>query len=144
MKMKLALVLLAGGSMFAQQRFSVGIHVGGYGPGYGSGYYDAPRYGYEQPPCPGPDYYWTDGYWREGYGPRLWVNGLWARRPYYGSGRGFGYGPGIGPGYGYGYRGVPRYENRYRDNRSFGRDDRRGYSRDYREDRGYGNRFRGR
>ena len=141
MKMKLlALVLLAGGSMFAQPRFSVGIHVGGYGPGYSSGYYDAPRYAYEQPPCPGPDYYWTDGYWREGYGPRLWVNGLWARRPYYGN----GYASGYGSGYGYGYRSAPRYDDRYRENRSFGRDDRRGYSRDRHEDRGNGNRFRNR
>src|SRR5260370_912790 len=30
----LALVLLAGGSLFAETRFSVGINIGGYAPGY--------------------------------------------------------------------------------------------------------------
>jgi hypothetical protein len=44
MKTKLlALVLLAGGTMFGQSRFSVGIGV--------------------VPPCPGPGYVWVDGGW---------------------------------------------------------------------------------
>jgi hypothetical protein len=55
MKTKLlALVLLAGGTMFGQSRFSVGIGVGGYAPGYAV----------SVPPCPGPGYVWVDGGWR--------------------------------------------------------------------------------
>ncbi len=62
MKTKLlAMALLAGSSMFAETRFSIGINVGGYGRGY----YAAapPAYFVERPPCPGPDYFWADGYW---------------------------------------------------------------------------------
>jgi hypothetical protein len=44
MKTKLlAMMLLAGGSMFAQTRFSVGIDFGGHGAGFSSGYQVAPR-----------------------------------------------------------------------------------------------------
>ena len=79
MKTKLmVLVLLAGGSMFAQTRFSIGIGVGGYQPGYAP----APAYAFNQPPMPGPDYDWVDGYW-SGSGPRhSWIAGYWTRRPY--------------------------------------------------------------
>lgn len=88
MKMKLlALAVLAGGSMFAQSRFSVGVQVGGYGPGY---YSDAPVYAEQRPPCPGPDYDWVSGYWGQNYGRRAWVGGYWNRRPF-----------------------EPRYEGRY-------------------------------
>ncbi len=54
MKTKLlAMMLLAGGSMFAQTRFSVGL---GFNP--------APRaYVSNIPPCPGPGYVWLNGYW---------------------------------------------------------------------------------
>jgi hypothetical protein len=80
MKSKLlALALLAGGSMFAETRFSIGIHIGGNSPGY---YAPAPqRYVAARPPCPGPDYFWTDGYWDQGHGRRIWVNGYWNRQP---------------------------------------------------------------
>ena len=73
MKTKLmVLALLAGGSMFAQTRFSIGIGVGGYQPGYAP----APAYAFNQPPMPGPDYDWVDGYW-SGSGPRhSWIAGL--------------------------------------------------------------------
>jgi hypothetical protein len=77
MKSKLiALALLAGSSMFAQSRVSVGIQVGGYGQGY---YDDAPVYAV-QPPCPGPEYNWAAGYWSSNYGRRSWVPGSWVRR----------------------------------------------------------------
>jgi hypothetical protein len=66
----LAVALVAGGSMFAQSRLSIGIGVGGYGPGA----YPPPAYAAYQPPCPGPDYTWVDGYW----GPsHVWTNGYW-------------------------------------------------------------------
>jgi hypothetical protein len=55
----LAVALVAGGTMFAQPRISVGIGVGGYGPGY----YPPSAYSQYVPPCPGPDYVWSDGYW---------------------------------------------------------------------------------
>src|SRR5713101_3719112 len=75
MKTKLlALVLLAGGSLFAETRFSFGINIGGYAPGYyppprpvvgywaqrpyGGAYWVAPRYEYHR-------YY--DGYWRRDF-----------------------------------------------------------------------------
>jgi hypothetical protein len=76
MKTKLlAMLFLAGGSMFAQTRFSVGIGVGGYGQGY---YQQAPAYAIV-PAYPGPGYTWIDGYWAPGGG---WINGYWFRQPY--------------------------------------------------------------
>jgi hypothetical protein len=87
----LAVALIAGGTMFAQTRLSIGIGVGGYAPAY----YPPPAYAQAQavPPCPGPDYTWVDGYWS----PRgVWVGGYW-NRPYV-----------------RGYREAPRYvEPRY-------------------------------
>jgi hypothetical protein len=65
MKKKLmALMLLAGGSMFAATRFSVGVSVGS--PSYYTpGYYTAPAYAPAYaPPCPGPGYTWSNGAWR--------------------------------------------------------------------------------
>jgi hypothetical protein len=60
MKTKLmALALLAGGSMFAATRVSIGVGIGGYAPGY---YQPQPAY-VAAPPCPGPDYIWSDGRW---------------------------------------------------------------------------------
>ena len=132
MKTKLlALALLAGGSMFAQTRFSIGIGVGGYQPAYQPGYLSAPAYAYYQPPCPGPDYDWVDGYWF-GNGPRhRWIAGYWVRQPY----RGVYYsGPYARPGYARGF-----YQDRYR---GFVGDRYRGGYRD--RGRGYGNGFRGR
>jgi hypothetical protein len=91
----LAMVLLAGGSMFAQTRFSIGI--GGYGPGY---YQPYPSVQAVVPPCPGPDYNWVDGYWSP-YGVR--VSGYWARRPLVGAYQ-------FAPRYA-----QPRFDNRYSD-----------------------------
>src|SRR5438270_1784742 len=73
----LALTLLAGGAMFAQTRFSITIGSGGYNRGY---YAQAP-YAAVQPPCPGPDYSWTDGYYS---GQSSWVPGQWSRQQYNG------------------------------------------------------------
>jgi hypothetical protein len=69
MKTKLlAMMLLAGGSMFAQTRFSVGI-------GFNQA---APVYASNIPPCPGPGYTWLNGYWHApavrahfGFAPRF-------------------------------------------------------------------------
>ena len=85
MKKKLmVLALLAGGSMFAQTRFSIGINVGGYGRPYAP----VSSYVYDRPACPGPDYSWVDGYWSQDRGRNFWVAGSWQRRPnYYTRGR---------------------------------------------------------
>ncbi|MDP9115141.1 MAG: hypothetical protein M3O20_15845 [Acidobacteriota bacterium] len=59
----LAIMLLAGGMVFAQPRFAVGI-----------GFNQAPAgYATNIPPCPGPGYTWMNGYWhapavRTGFG----------------------------------------------------------------------------
>ena len=65
----LALALLAGGSMFAATRVSVGIGVGGFGP--------PPAYAAYRPVCPGPGYSWVDGYWTFNAGRRVWIDGFW-------------------------------------------------------------------
>jgi len=135
MKTKLlALALLAGGSMFAETRFSIGVNLGGYDRGY----YAPPPYTAVRPPCPGPDYIWTDGYWDQDYGRRVWHDGYWNRQSY-------------------GYRVQPRYDNggyegygRHDYDRGFRRDrdddHDRDHRRDYRQGNGYGytNGFRGR
>jgi WXXGXW repeat (2 copies) len=80
MKTKLmAMMLLAGGSMFAQTRVSVGIGFGGHGAGF---YPPPPAYASYIPPCPGPDYIWVDGYWSPDYGRNTWVAGYWNRQPF--------------------------------------------------------------
>ena len=57
MKTKLVVaMLLAGGSMFAETHFCIGIGLGGYG-------YATPSVVAYAPPCPGPGYTWVDGYW---------------------------------------------------------------------------------
>src|SRR6266852_1018793 len=102
----LVLALLAGGSMFAQTRFSIGIGVGGYGQAYRQ----AAPYGYVRPPCPGPDYNWVDGYWSQDWGREAWIPGYWTRQV------------------------APRYDNRYYGNRyydAYGRQDfHRGFDHD--------------
>ena len=86
MKTKLlALVLLAGSSMFAAPRFHVGISFGGYGPAvvpvWAYGPPPAPLAVYA-PPAPGYGYTWVGGYWYPA-GPRyVWRPGYWARQPY--------------------------------------------------------------
>jgi hypothetical protein len=83
MKTKLlALLLVAGSSLFAAGHFSIGVGIG-----------VAPAYGYYAPPppppvvsyavpAPGPGYTWVGGYWYPD-GPRYaWRAGYWARPPY--------------------------------------------------------------
>ena len=76
-KKLLALALLAGGSMFAQTRFSVGVNIGGYGPGY----YAPAQARFIRPPYPGPGYVWVPGHWAANRFSRMWVPGHWSR-PY--------------------------------------------------------------
>jgi hypothetical protein len=156
MKTKLiALAILAGSSMFAQSRLSVGIQVGGYGQGYYDG---APVYASDIPPCPGPDYDWVDGYWSQDYGRRSWIAGSWNRRQFerprydnrfYGNAyRGNSYGGSYG---GNSYSGNDRRESYSRPQWNDrggerGRSNDRGGSREnYNQNSGrYGNGFRGR
>ncbi len=57
----LAVALIAGSTMFAAPRLSIGVSVGGYG----TGAYPPPAYTQTYvPPCPGPGYTWTNGVWR--------------------------------------------------------------------------------
>ena len=89
MKTKLlALVFLAGSSLFAQ-RISVGIGIGGgypvYAPAPVYAYNPPPAYyggGYYAPQVVRPGYTWVSGYWYP-RGPRyVWRAGYWARPPY--------------------------------------------------------------
>src|SRR5579884_4120795 len=97
MKTKLlALLLLAGASVFAGPRVFVGIGIGG-----GYGYYAPPPpppvVTYAVPaPCPGPGYTWVAGYWYPVGGRYLWHAGYWAHPPY-------GYSRWVAPRY-YGHR----------------------------------------
>lgn len=77
MKTKLlALLFLAGSSMFAGTRFFFGVGVGGYYPP------PPPVVAYAPPPYPGPGYTYVPGYWYPS-GPRYyWRAGYWTRPPY--------------------------------------------------------------
>jgi hypothetical protein len=113
MKTKLlAMMLLAGGSMFAQTRFSIGLGFGSQGAGF---YQAPPAYASNIPPCPGPGYTWVDGYWTNNYGREVWVAGFWSAPPVFT------------------YQSAPRFDNRF-----FARDDRRFADRD---DRRFDNHF---
>ncbi len=87
-KWLLCAVLLAGTSLYADTRISVGIGIGHGGywfnpppPPVGVYYVPAPQVIYV-PAYPGPGYTWVDGYWYR-YGPRYrWRGGYWARPPY--------------------------------------------------------------
>ena len=68
-KKLIAVMLLAGSSLFAKTHFSIGIGIGG--PAY---YAPAPVV-VARPPCPGPGYSWVNGYY-DPYG--AWVTGYWA------------------------------------------------------------------
>jgi hypothetical protein len=113
MKTKLlAMMLLAGGSMFAQTRFSIGMGFGGRGAGFDQ---PPPSYASNIPPFPGPDYTWVDGYWSQDYGRSTWVAGYWTRQPFNN-----------------GYQFAPRFDNRFYD------DDDRGFTRGFEHDRNRG------
>ncbi len=70
----LAMMLLAGGTMFAGPRFSIGVGFGTQDAGF---YQAPPAYAANIPPCPGPGYTWVDGYWTNDYGRQVWVPGFW-------------------------------------------------------------------
>src|SRR5712675_404713 len=94
MKTKLlAIMLLAGSSMFAETRAGIGIGLGGYGAGF---YQPPPSYASRIPPCPGPDYAWVDGYWSQNHGRKTWVAGYWNRQPFNG-----------------GHQVAPRFDNHF-------------------------------
>ncbi len=130
MKTKLlAIMLLAGGSLFAESHWSFGISIGVpyYAP------VPAPPVAAYMPACPGPGYVWIPGYYYPEGRRFAWREGYWSRPPYAGA-----------------YWVTPRYyEQRYypgywqrRDDRWDRRDDRwdrdRGRDRDRweRRDRG--------
>jgi hypothetical protein len=82
MKMKLfALLLLAGGSLFAESHWSIGIGIG------------VPYYAPPPPPptvvytphCPGPEYTWVPGYYYPLGARFVWRAGFWSRPPYAGA-----------------------------------------------------------
>jgi len=84
MKTKLlALLLLAGSSMFAGARVYFGVGVGA--PGYYVATPPPAPYVSYATPAPGPGYTWVGGYWYPS-GPRwAWRAGYWSPRPYVGA-----------------------------------------------------------
>ena len=81
MKMKLFALLLAGGSLFAESHWSIGI-------GIGVPYYappPAPPVVAYTPPCPGPAYTWVPGYYYPVGARFVWHAGFWSRPPYAGA-----------------------------------------------------------
>ena len=66
----LAMALIAGGTMLAAPRVSIGVGIGGYG-------YPAPAYAQAQPPCPGPGYVWVDGNWAPEGGRNVRIDDYW-------------------------------------------------------------------
>lgn len=75
MKTKLiATLLLAGSTMFAAPRISVGI-------GFGVPIGPAPVIA-AVPPCPGPDYAWVGGAYVYVGGRRVWHDGYWQHRAF--------------------------------------------------------------
>ena len=73
MKKLMILTMLAGTTMFAAPRVSIGIGIGA--PAYPGYYAPAPPVVVAPPPCPGPGYAWIAGY----YNPAgIWIPGYWA------------------------------------------------------------------
>jgi hypothetical protein len=80
MKKILALMVLAGGSLFAAPGVFVGVHIGG-GPRYYAPPPPPPVVAY-RPAYPGPGYSWIGGYYVPVGGRYAWHNGYWGRPPY--------------------------------------------------------------
>jgi len=75
MKTKLAVaILLAGSSLFAETRFSIGV-------GVGQGYRAPQTFAYRAP-SPAPGFVWVDGYWDYSGHRRFWHNGSWVRQSF--------------------------------------------------------------
>ena len=70
----LALVLLAGSSLFAAPALGVGIEIGAPPP--------PPRVHYVRPVAPGPNHVWINGYYEPLGAQFRWREGYWAPRPY--------------------------------------------------------------
>jgi WXXGXW repeat (2 copies) len=85
MKAKLlALLLLAGSSMFAGTRVFFGVGFGGLAYGYYAPPPPPPSVAYVAS-APGPGYVWINGFYYPA-GPRwVWRPGYWASRPYTGA-----------------------------------------------------------
>jgi hypothetical protein len=84
MKTKLlAGLVLAAGTMFAGNRVSIGVQIGG---GYGPGYYGylpppPPPQMYAIPRSPGRGFVWVGGYWYPNGRAYGWQPGYWQRPP---------------------------------------------------------------
>jgi hypothetical protein len=75
----MALMLMAGGALFAQTRVAIGVQIGRPAPVV----VRAPVADYSyRPPFPGPGYVWIEGYYDE-FGD--WYEGYWALPPYAGA-----------------------------------------------------------
>ena len=144
MKTKLlAMMLLAGGAVFAQPRFSVGIGFNQAPPAYASNI----------SPCPGPGYTWVDGYWSQNYGQPVWIAGYW-NAPVFTTG--FGFAPRFDDHFGGGFDRDRNFNGRDHDqSRNFNPEPARGFNQGQtrvqqggrshgHDDRGNGNGFRGR
>jgi hypothetical protein len=80
MKTKLmALMLVAGGALFAETHVAIGVQIGRPAPVLVPAPVPVNAY---RPPYPGPGYVWIDGYYDE-YGN--WFDGYWALPPYAGA-----------------------------------------------------------
>jgi hypothetical protein len=120
-KKLLVMMILAGGSLFAETHFSLGIGIST------PGYYappPPPLVAYA-PPSPGPGYTWIAGYWYPAGARYAWHAGYWARQPYTGS-------YWVTPRYDEGryYPGSWGYRERYRDRDDDDRWEHRGRHRD--------------
>lgn len=75
----MAMMLMAGGALFAQTRLSIGVQIGSPAPVMVPAPAQVVAY---QPPCPGPGYVWVDGYYDDSGN---WYDGYWALPPYVGA-----------------------------------------------------------
>ena len=75
----IALMLMAGGALFAQPRVAIGVQFGRPAPVVVPASADPYMY---RPPCPGPGYVWIEGYYDESGN---WYEGYWALPPYAGA-----------------------------------------------------------
>ncbi len=75
----MALMLMAGGALFAETHVAIGIRIGRPAPVVVPAPVRVVAY---RPPCPGPGYIWIDGYYDE-FGN--WMEGYWALPPYTGA-----------------------------------------------------------
>jgi hypothetical protein len=75
----MALMLMAGGALFAGTHVAIGVQIGRPAPVFVPAPVAVNAY---RPPCPGPGYTWIEGYYDE-FGN--WYEGYWALPPYVGA-----------------------------------------------------------